>query len=147
MSNYRIEWQQNDGSWSVQDLQSIDDTGAITYGLRVRSTNRCELYQAERWLATFDGVEVANDALGSHSTEGTDGGHVGIETEVAYFHCWALRERERSRKGASAASNLAHLTTAEHLESLARVLEAVQRRLTFYEVNASCGRGRTHVSL
>lgn len=112
MFKYRIDRQQNDGSWSVQEFQSVDDTDAITYGLRVRTANRCELYEADRWLATFDGVAVANNLSSSHANENTNRSFVEMETEVAYFH------------------------------RRARLVEAARRRLTFYDVNASRGENR-----
>jgi hypothetical protein len=51
---YRIDFQQDDGSWSTHEFQSVSDDVAISHGLRVRTANTCKLYQAERWLATFD---------------------------------------------------------------------------------------------
>ena len=83
MFDYRIEGQQDDGSWSVQEFRSVDDSDAITYGLRVRTSNRCELYQADRWLATFDGVAGASDVSASHPNGKRDPNLVEMETEVA----------------------------------------------------------------
>ena len=55
MLSYRLECLQADGSWSAHEFQSADDDDAIIYGLSERTARRCELYQAGRWLATFDG--------------------------------------------------------------------------------------------
>jgi hypothetical protein len=54
MLSYRVDCQQDDGSWAAHEFQSFSDDHAITHALRFRTTNACELYQAERWLATFD---------------------------------------------------------------------------------------------
>lgn len=62
MLDYRFFRQMDDGTWRVQLLKFADDDDAISYGLVTRSANRCELYQAERWLATFDGAR--QQALG-----------------------------------------------------------------------------------
>ena len=142
MVKYRIDRQQSDGSWSAQEFQSVDDTDAITYGLRVRTANRCELYEADRWLATFDGVAVANNISHPHANENINRSFAGTETEVACFHRRALEEWEPSPNGVRAAAKLANLTTAEHRESLVRVVEAVRRRRAFYDVNASRGENR-----
>lgn len=147
MFTYRIECQQNDGSWSVQEFQSVDDADAISCGLRLRTASGCELYQEDRWLATFDGVADANDVSDTHANGNRNQPWVEVETEVAYFHRRAVQERERSRNGASAAAMLAHLATAKHLESYARAVEAVRRRRTFYDVNASKGTGCDRASL
>lgn len=147
MVNYRIERQHDDGSSSVQKFRSVDDSGAIAYGLRVRTANRCELYQSDRWLATIDGVAEATVVSGPQAHGNRNRSFVKIETEVAYFHRRALQEMERGRKSVRAAANLNHLARAERLESLARAVEAAQRRLTFYDVNAIRGAGRVHASL
>jgi hypothetical protein len=54
MLSYRIDCQQNDGSWSATEFMAIDDDHAIIHALTVRTANTSELYQANRWLATFD---------------------------------------------------------------------------------------------
>ena len=54
MLHYRIDRQQDDGSWSTLEFQAVNDDHAIAHALRLRTANTCELYQAERWLATFD---------------------------------------------------------------------------------------------
>jgi len=54
MLSYRIDCQQDDGSWSTHEFESVNDDIAITHVLRIRTANACELYQADRWLATFD---------------------------------------------------------------------------------------------
>ena len=136
MPRYRVDYQQGDGSWSVHDFWSVDDDDAVTIGLSLRTAKRSELYQEDRWLATFDSVAAANDVSDPHASGKRNQSWVEMETEVAYFHRRALQERERSRNGASAAAKLAHLVTAKRLESFARAVEAVQRRLTFYDVNA-----------
>lgn len=143
MFDYRIERQQDDGSWSAQEFRSVDDSDAITYGLSVRTANRCELYQAERWLATFDGAAEANDSSGPQADGNRNRSLVEMETEVAYFYRRALKEREWSRNGVSAAAKLVHRKTAENLESLARVVEAARRRRTFYDVNSFQGKNRS----
>lgn len=56
MHNYRFELQENDGRWSAHEFQSFDDDDAVRHARRMRTANRCELYQADRWLATFDGA-------------------------------------------------------------------------------------------
>jgi len=145
MFTYRIERQHIDGSWSVQEFQSVDD--AITCGMRLRTASGCELYQEDRWLATFDSVAATNDVSDPHASEKRIQSWVETETKVAYFHRRALQERERKRNGASAAAKLAHLATAKHLESFARAVEAVRRRLTFYDVNASKTTGCDRASL
>ena len=69
MLSYRIDCQQDDGSWSAHEFQSVNDDLAVAHALRVRTANRCELYQADRSLATFDralqlgkrGFAAAND--------------------------------------------------------------------------------------
>lgn len=147
MFTYRIERQQKNGSCSVQEFQSVDDADAITCGLRLRGAGGCELYQEDRWLATFDSVADANDVIGIHVNGKCHQSWVEMETEVAYFHRRALQERERSRNGVSAAAKLAHLATAEHLESYARAVEAVQRRRAFHDVNALKGTGCDYDSL
>lgn len=147
MFNYRIERQQDDGSWSVQKFRAVDDSGAIAYGLRVRTANKCELYQSDRWLATFDGVAEASVVSDPQAHGNRNRSFVKIETEVAYFQRRALQERERGRKSGRLAGKLTHLTKAEQLDSLARAVEAAQRRLTFYDVNAVRGAGRVHASL
>ena len=63
MLTYHFDRLQDDGSWSGYDFTATSDDDAVAHALRKRTSNRCELYQAERWLATFDGVEVANDVL------------------------------------------------------------------------------------
>ena len=102
MFSYRFDRQQDDGSWSVQEFQSLNDTEAIACGLRLRTGSRCELYEADRWLATFDGVTAANNITNFPANENTIAGFVEMETEVAYFHRRALKEIERSRNGVSA---------------------------------------------
>jgi hypothetical protein len=56
MLDYRFYRLLNDGTWYVQVIRFNNDDDAISYGLAIRTANRCELYEAERWLATFDGV-------------------------------------------------------------------------------------------
>ena len=56
MLSYRFDHQQDDGSWSAHEFWSADDDDAVTFGLSIRTASRCELYQADRWLATFDCV-------------------------------------------------------------------------------------------
>ena len=69
MLRHRFDRQQDDGTSSVQEFQSVDDHEAITYGLSIRTANRCELYQAHRWLATFDAAIWANDNAAHRTTE------------------------------------------------------------------------------
>ena len=54
MLSYRIECESDDGSWSAHEFESINDDVALSHALRLLTHNRCELYQADRWLATFD---------------------------------------------------------------------------------------------
>jgi len=54
MLSYRIDCQGDDGSWSAHEFMAVDDDHAIAHALRVRTANTSELYQASRWLATFD---------------------------------------------------------------------------------------------
>jgi len=56
MLNYQIEIQRDDGSWATIKFQSLSDDDAIAHALRLRTANTSKLYQAERWLATFDGA-------------------------------------------------------------------------------------------
>jgi hypothetical protein len=56
MLDYRFYRQLNDATWYVQVIRFNSDDEAISYGLAIRTENRCELYEAERWIATFDGV-------------------------------------------------------------------------------------------
>lgn len=143
---YRLHRQQDDGSWSVQEFQCLNDGDAIDCGLRLRTGNTCELYEADRWLATFDGVTVANNFTNFPANENTIASFVEIETEVAYFHRRALEEIGRSQNGVSAAAKLAHHATANYFESLARTVEAVRCRLTFYDVNSNRGSSRDYAS-
>jgi len=54
MLNYRIDVQQDDGSWAAHEFYSSSDDHAIAHAVRLRTANTSQLYQAERWLATFD---------------------------------------------------------------------------------------------
>lgn len=138
MPNYRFDRQQDDGTWSVQEFQSVDDQEAITYGLSIRTANRCELYQAHRWLATFDGAIWANDNTAPRAIEKANLSFVWtsteMETESAYFRRRASEEKRRGKNGANAAVKI-----ADDLESLARAIDAERRRRNFYDVNASRG--------
>ena len=58
-----------------------------------------------------------------------------METEVAYFQRRASEEREYGVKGLTAPARQAHLSMADHLESLARAIEATERRRNFYVVD------------
>ena len=63
MLNYQFARLQDNGTWLVTDFISHDDDDAVTYGLRNRTDNICALYQADRLLATFDGVERPVNAV------------------------------------------------------------------------------------
>ena len=132
MPDYRIDHQGADGSWSAQEFHSVHDEDAIAYALRVRTAHTCELYQAARWLATFDGMTGLHPARSAPAD-------VEGETEGAYFYRRASDEREQGLAAVNASAKVAHLDMANYFESLARVVEAKRRRLAFYDVNA--GRG------
>ena len=65
MLNYRFARLQNDGSWIVDEFQSANDDDAVSYGLLNRTANFCELYQADRLLATFDAAIPRHDPVPS----------------------------------------------------------------------------------
>lgn len=143
MLKYRFDRLQDDGTWSVQEFLSTDDHEAITYGLSIRTSNRCELYQAHRWLATFDGVAANDDNPATPTIERTNSSFawtcVEVETETAYFHRRASEEEQRGVNEANGAAKMAYLSGADDLESLARAIEAERRRRNFYDVNAPQG--------
>ena len=56
MLTYRFDRLQDDGSWFGYDFTATNDDDAVLHALRKRTSNRCELYQGERSLATFDGM-------------------------------------------------------------------------------------------
>jgi hypothetical protein len=58
MFYYRFYRELEDRTWRVQIIPFGDDDEAINYAIGVRTADRCELYQAERWVATFDGARV-----------------------------------------------------------------------------------------
>ena len=142
MLDYRLACQELDGNWSVQTFQSVSDPDAIAYVLDIRTSARIELFQGDRWLATFDGEADVDDAE-SRRADGNVARRIAqsetetksvIETEIAYFRRRAVEERERVR-GANMAATAAHLRMAEYYMSLARAVEAEQRRRQFYDVN------------
>ena len=59
-----------------------------------------------------------------------------MESEVSYFRRRASEERQCGLMTLAAPARQAHLTMAEHLESLARAIQATERRSQFYDVNA-----------
>ncbi len=56
MLTYHFDRLQDDGSWFGYDFTAANDDDAVTHALRKRTSNRCELYQGERQLVTFDGM-------------------------------------------------------------------------------------------
>ncbi len=55
MLTYRFERLQDDGSWFCYAFTATNDDDAVAHALCKRTSNRCELYQGDRSLATFDG--------------------------------------------------------------------------------------------
>lgn len=88
MLSYRIELEQDDGRWSAHEFQSVSDDGAIAHALRVRTSNACELYQAERWLATFDRTPEPNKRKISAANDngGGNGPLRGTRTPNRWVH-------------------------------------------------------------
>lgn len=56
MLTYHFDRLQDDGSWFGYDFTATNDDDALSHALSKRTSNRCELYQGERSLATFDGI-------------------------------------------------------------------------------------------
>jgi hypothetical protein len=56
MLRYHLLVERRDGTWTAFEFRYSNDDDAIRHALRLRTRGRCELYQAERWLATFDAI-------------------------------------------------------------------------------------------
>lgn len=63
-----------------------------------------------------------------------------MESEFAYFQRRALEERQWGLAGLTPSAREAHLTMAEHLESMARAIHAQECRRCFHDVNAAASR-------
>ena len=59
---YRLVSHQDNGRSMAHIFQSLNDDEAVCYGLRNRTSSLCELYDANRLLASFDS---APQSLGS----------------------------------------------------------------------------------
>ncbi len=81
MLTYHFDRLQDDGSWFGYDFTATNDDDAVTYALRKRTSNRCELYQGERPLASFDGTTKKEEPT-------ADDVHTGRRTaELAWEAC------------------------------------------------------------
>lgn len=128
MLDYRLAVQERDGDWSMRTFQSACDPDAISYVLKNRTSAKFELFQGDRWIATFDGEGDADDAKWNGA------GCAETEDEIAYFQRRAEEERMFAW-GATEAASTAHLRMAEYFTSLGRAVRAQQRRRQFYDVN------------
>lgn len=92
MPSYQLMVEQRDGTWSAFEFRYTDDDDAVRHALRLRTRDRCELYQADRWLATFDAAPhgyalvPANDNLSQDNS--------GMETHIGAMlgfprRCWS----------------------------------------------------------
>jgi hypothetical protein len=73
MLKYRMSFQRDNGSWSVRYFQSVDDDDAVAYALSVRPSKSCELFQSDRWIATFDGITAPAKFDASFANDNTAG--------------------------------------------------------------------------
>ena len=58
MTHYRFACQLDDESWIEHSFLSSNDSLAVLYGLSKRTANKCQLFQNDRLIATYDGLVV-----------------------------------------------------------------------------------------
>ena len=81
MVTYHFDRLQDDGSLFGYDFTAANDEDAVLHALRKRTSYRCELYQGERPLATFDGLTKTEEST-------ADDVHTGLRTaELAWEAC------------------------------------------------------------
>ncbi len=125
MLTYHFDRLQDDGSWFGYDFTAPNDDDAVTHALRKRTSNRCELYQGARSLATFDGVTEKEEQRADDVRTDPLAPEPAFSDVIDQYR--KMASKARSDGAAASLPNVRHLhlQSAKRLEDIVLGLESV----------------------